>query len=153
MEKFEEDFNTYIDGLSGRESGAEPKATEPTEGEPNPSSPAAGAPGSRQITDYAARLGTRLRLLRRQRGLSLQEVETVSDYEFRAAVLGAYERGNRNISVPRLQRLAYIYGVPVDEMLPTDDDASFNPAAGDELAVDPAQVGKSQEHDRGEGPQ
>jgi transcriptional regulator with XRE-family HTH domain len=33
-------------------------------------------------------------------------------------VLGAYERGERSISVPRLQRLAIFYGVPVDHLLP-----------------------------------
>jgi hypothetical protein len=33
-------------------------------------------------------------------------------------VLGAYERGERVISVPRLQRLAGLYGVPVDQLLP-----------------------------------
>ena len=33
-------------------------------------------------------------------------------------MLGAYERGERSISVPRLQRLAIFYGVPVDHLLP-----------------------------------
>jgi transcriptional regulator with XRE-family HTH domain len=36
-------------------------------------------------------------------------------------VLGAYERGERAISVPRLQRLAKLYDVPVDQLLPPDD--------------------------------
>ncbi len=33
-------------------------------------------------------------------------------------MLGAYERGERIISVPRLQRLAGYYEVPVDQLLP-----------------------------------
>lgn len=33
-------------------------------------------------------------------------------------MLGAYERGERAISVPRLQRLAALYDVPVDQLLP-----------------------------------
>ena len=33
-------------------------------------------------------------------------------------MLGAYERGERIISVLRLQRLAQLYGVPVDQLLP-----------------------------------
>lgn len=33
-------------------------------------------------------------------------------------MLGAYERGERAISVPRLQRLAALYEVPVDQLLP-----------------------------------
>ena len=35
-------------------------------------------------------------------------------------MLGAYERGERAISVPRLQRLAKYYNVPVDQLLPKD---------------------------------
>jgi len=42
-------------------------------------------------------------------------------------VLGAYERGERAISVPRLERLARFYLVPIDQLLPlepvTDDRA------------------------------
>jgi len=56
--------------------------------------------------------------------LSLQAVEAMSDQEFKASVLGAYERGERAISVPRLQRLAKLYDVPVDQLLPQDDNAA-----------------------------
>ncbi|MEX2658892.1 MAG: transcriptional regulator [Acidimicrobiales bacterium] len=69
---------------------------------------------------YAVHVGARLRAIRKQKGLSLQEVEAVSDQEFKASVLGAYERGERAISVPRLQRLARQYSVPVDQLLPRD---------------------------------
>jgi len=67
---------------------------------------------------YAAIVGERLRAIRRQRRLSLQAVAAASGQEFKASVLGAYERGERAISVPRLQRLAERYGVPVDQLLP-----------------------------------
>jgi transcriptional regulator with XRE-family HTH domain len=67
---------------------------------------------------YARAVGDRLRNLRRQRGLSLLAVEENSDREFKASVLGAYERGERIISVLRLQRLAQLYRVPVDQLLP-----------------------------------
>ena len=73
-------------------------------------------------TNYARRVGERLRLIRKQKGLSLQEVEASSVQEFKASVLGAYERGERAISVPRLQRLAKFYTVPVDQLLPQDAD-------------------------------
>lgn len=69
---------------------------------------------------YAASVGRRLRAVRRQKRLSLQAVERGSGEEFKASVLGAYERGERTISVPRLQRLAQIYSVPVDQLLPAD---------------------------------
>ena len=67
---------------------------------------------------YARAVGDRLRTLRRQRGLSLLAVEEASQREFKASVLGAYERGERVISVLRLQRLAEFYRVPVDQVLP-----------------------------------
>ena len=50
---------------------------------------------------YAGKVGTRLRGIRRQKRLSLQDVEASSNQEFKASVLGAYERGERAISVPR----------------------------------------------------
>ena len=75
--------------------------------------------------EYSRRVGERLRAIRRQKRLSLQEVEAASTQEFKASVLGAYERGERAISVPRLQRLARFYSVPVDQLLPTDAGPSF----------------------------
>ena len=70
---------------------------------------------------YPAKVGSRLRAIRKQKGLSLQDVEASSNQEFKASVLGAYERGERAISVPRLQRLARFYNVPVDQLLPRED--------------------------------
>ncbi len=67
---------------------------------------------------YAKKVGKRLRAIRKQKRLSLQEVEAQSSLEFKASVLGAYERGERAISVPRLQRLAAFYAIPVDQLLP-----------------------------------
>lgn len=74
-------------------------------------------PGS----EYGRLVGERLRAIRRQKRMSLHDVESASEQEFKASVLGAYERGERAISVPRLQRLAHFYGVPVDQLLPRDD--------------------------------
>jgi transcriptional regulator with XRE-family HTH domain len=76
---------------------------------------------------YSRKVGERLRAIRRQKRLSLQEVEAASDQEFKASVLGAYERGERAISVPRLQRLARFYNVPVDQLLPSDEGPGFAP--------------------------
>jgi transcriptional regulator with XRE-family HTH domain len=70
---------------------------------------------------YARAVGACLRRARQQLRLSLQAVETMSQQEFKASVLGAYERGERSISVPRLQRLAMLYDVPVDLLLPEPD--------------------------------
>jgi len=82
---------------------------------------------------YAKRLGEHLRAVREGKGLSLSAVARASDREFKAAALGNYERGERAISVPRLARLARIYGVPVDALLPDID----SPDAASEHAFAP----------------
>ena len=69
---------------------------------------------------FARSVGERLRQIRQQKKLSLQEVENSTQQEFKASVMGAYERGERMISVPRLERLARFYGVTVDQLLPRD---------------------------------
>lgn len=71
---------------------------------------------------FAEQLGQRLRWVRQQRKLSLRTVARMSGEEFRISVLGAYERGHRMISVTRLQRLAELYGVSVDHLLPESPD-------------------------------
>jgi transcriptional regulator with XRE-family HTH domain len=70
--------------------------------------------------EYNVRVGERLRAIRRQKKLSLQEVEANSHEEFKASVLGAYERGERSISLPRLRRLADLYDVPIEQLLPKE---------------------------------
>ena len=42
-------------------------------------------------TTYSRKVGERLRAIRRQKRLSLQDVEAASELEFKASVLGAYE--------------------------------------------------------------
>ena len=62
-------------------------------------------------------VGTQLRRARHARGLALSDVEAKSGGEFRASVLGAYERGERTLSVTRLIRIAHIYGVDPTQLL------------------------------------
>lgn len=64
-----------------------------------------------------AELGARLREVRRERRLALAEVESMSGREFKASVLGAYERGERQISVARLGKLVAIYDITLPEFL------------------------------------
>lgn len=70
---------------------------------------------------YNQAVGQRLRSIRKQRGLSLHEMEEISEREFKASVLGAYERGERALSLPRLQRLAAFFNVPPSQLLPQDE--------------------------------
>jgi transcriptional regulator with XRE-family HTH domain len=74
--------------------------------------------------DFGRRLGEHLREIRRKKGTSLADVESASGGEFKASVLGAYERGERALSVGRLARLAAIYQVPLQAMLPRDESVS-----------------------------
>ena len=74
--------------------------------------------------EYLTQLGVRLREVRRRLGLSLKLVEAMTHGEFKASALGAYERAQRTISVARLQRLAAVYGMPVDRLLPPEDASS-----------------------------
>lgn len=57
-------------------------------------------------------VGERLRAIRRARGLSLAQVEVDSKGQWSASAVGAYERGFRNLSVPRLKAIADYFGVP-----------------------------------------
>ena len=75
---------------------------------------------------YSGRVGARLLAIRKQRGLSRSGVERASGGEFKASVICAYERGERTLSVPRLQRLSAFYGVPVDSLLPPDEQGGLN---------------------------
>ena len=87
-------------------------------------------------------VGERLRRIRQQKRMSLSEVEASSDSEFKASVLGAYERGERAISVPRLESLARFYGVSVEQLLPRDTnsvDSSTTMSTG-KLRIDVAKL-------------
>ena len=94
-------------------------------------------------------VGVRLRAIRRQKGMSLHDVEARSAQEFKASVLGAYERGERAISVPRLMRLAEIYDVPADKLLPRDAevvlDLTEEDAINQGFTIDLTQLGQSED--------
>lgn len=75
-------------------------------------------------------LGGRLRAARRHRGLSLTEVESVTNEEFKASVLGAYERGERALSVHRLVRLAAVYDIPVAQLIPSGSELDLDATPG-----------------------
>jgi transcriptional regulator with XRE-family HTH domain len=62
-------------------------------------------------------IGERLRRIRHQQQLSLADVQTRSGGTWKAVVVGAYERGDRSISISRLAALAEFYGVPVADLL------------------------------------
>lgn len=88
---------------------------------------------------YAIELGERLRNVRQQQDLSLHDVEDASDGELKASVVGAYERGERAVSVSRLRALAEFYRVPVSSLLPATSGAPTARASsrtGERLVID-----------------
>jgi transcriptional regulator with XRE-family HTH domain len=66
---------------------------------------------------FSREVGVRLRAVRRQRRLSLDDVERMSGGRWSASAIGAYERGFRNLSLPRLRELAEFYDVPMSMLL------------------------------------
>jgi transcriptional regulator with XRE-family HTH domain len=79
-------------------------------------------PDDIEVTDdttlpFSREVGHRLRAVRRQRRLSLDDVERQSGGRWSASAIGAYERGFRNLSLPRLRELAEFYSVPMATLL------------------------------------
>ncbi len=62
-------------------------------------------------------VGQRLRAIRQAQGLSLAAVEERSGGQWSSSAVGAYERGFRTLSLPRLAALAAFYKVPVSVLL------------------------------------
>jgi transcriptional regulator with XRE-family HTH domain len=90
------------------------------------------------MEDFDRVLGERLRAARKLRGWSLHDVEANSQEEFKASVLGAYERGERTISVNRLYRLAELYEIGPAHLLPTHSELQAGPEG--EVVLDLAAV-------------
>ena len=66
---------------------------------------------------FSVEVGQRLRGVRRARQFSLDDVERKSGGRWSASGIGAYERGFRNLSLPRLRELAQFYDVPMTVLL------------------------------------
>ena len=88
--------------------GGETAVTNPTDDDDSPSA-------------FSVEVGQRLRAVRRARELSLDDVERTSGGRWSASAVGAYERGFRNLSLPRLRELADFYVVPMGVLLGEED--------------------------------
>ena len=58
-----------------------------------------------------------IRAIRKQKGLTLKEVEIQSSGVWKAVVIGSYERCDRALSLKKAISLANFYQVPLDELL------------------------------------
>ena len=72
------------------------------------------------LTDYNKILGANLREVRRALDLSLGDVAKRTDSEFKASVVGAYERGERSITAVRLHKLCAVYNIKPIDVLPDE---------------------------------
>ncbi|MGH8885646.1 MAG: helix-turn-helix domain-containing protein [Egibacteraceae bacterium] len=82
------------------------------------------------MSDYQRRLGSRLRAIRQQQRLTLQQVEELSSGRWKAVVVGSYERGDRAVSVAKLAELSEFYNVPVSELLPKEEVTAVSTSTG-----------------------
>ena len=69
------------------------------------------------MTDLLFDLGRAMRRAREAAGLSLRAVRTLSANRFKPSAVGAYERGERSISLERFCELCSLYGVSAGELL------------------------------------
>lgn len=59
-----------------------------------------------------------LRIIRKSKGWSLQDVERNSNGKWKAVVIGSYERSDRAISLKKAILLMEFYQVPITELFP-----------------------------------
>jgi transcriptional regulator with XRE-family HTH domain len=79
-------------------------------------------------SSFVEEVGRRLRAIRRQQRLSLEEVEDRSNGRWSASAIGAYERGYRTLSLGRLRELAEFYNVPISVLVGEADQHAAAPA-------------------------
>lgn len=60
----------------------------------------------------------KLRMIRKSKGWSLQDVERNSNGKWKAVVVGSYERSDRAISLKKAISLMEFYQVPISELFP-----------------------------------
>ena len=90
-------------------------------------------PADDEVERFARQVGARLRAVRQARSLSLEDVQRASGGRWSASAIGAYERGFRNLSVPRLRELSAFFGVPMGALLGESNGAG---SAMDGIEVD-----------------
>ncbi len=84
---------------------------------------------------FSIEVGQRLRSVRRIRAMSLDDVERESGGRWSASAVGAYERGFRNLSLPRLRDLARFYDVPMGVLL-GEEELAGGPRGQGRLVLD-----------------
>jgi transcriptional regulator with XRE-family HTH domain len=102
---------------------------------PTSPAPSTGRSGASPWLQMLA-VAERLRRVRVSRHLTLHDVEAMTSGEFKASVLGAYERGDRSLSIRRLARLAEVYGVDPAQLLSAEDEIDLRGLQAEEDEID-----------------
>jgi len=76
--------------------------------------------------DQEIHLGQRIRTIRRQMGWTLDDCQRRSSGKLPAVTLGAYERGERSISLAKLSLIAELLQVPMEHLLSGAANSSVN---------------------------
>jgi transcriptional regulator with XRE-family HTH domain len=92
---------------------------------------------------FSVEVGQRLRAVRRARQFSLDDVERKSGGRWSASAIGAYERGFRNLSLPRLRELAQFYDVPMTILLGESEDMDQPIVGASKLVIDLEALGRA----------
>jgi transcriptional regulator with XRE-family HTH domain len=62
-------------------------------------------------------ISARIRMQRKARSLTLQDIERLSNGRIKAVVMGSYERGSRAISLARTIEIANLFAIPLSELI------------------------------------
>jgi transcriptional regulator with XRE-family HTH domain len=92
---------------------------------------------------FSVEVGQRLRAVRKARQFSLDDVERTSGGRWSASAIGAYERGFRNLSLPRLRELAQFYDVPMTVLLGEPDEGDQAIMGSNRLVIDLEALGRA----------
>jgi len=80
------------------------------------------------MSEFSIAVGRVLRAARRRQSLTLHDVRRLSAGLFKASALGAYERGERHISLERFTLLAEIYNTSAAHLMSEVADGAPRPA-------------------------
>ena len=92
-----------------------------------------------------AHIAAAVRAIRRQKGLTLREVEELSEGKWKSVVIGSYERCDRTLSLKKAIALAGFYKVPLDQLLGLDRTKS---STSDRIVLDIRKITANYEKSR-----
>lgn len=82
-----------------------------------PESPETHAHKSLNLAPDIEVIASSIRRIRKEKGLTLKDVEALSHGKWKAVVIGSYERCDRALSLNKAVALANFYQVPLDDLL------------------------------------